>query len=71
MDGDGLATSTQLLTGKKYWVAFYQDPKLPKGDVKGDVSGIECWPPYDKVQKHDFRHYLVAEAIVLSPRDML
>jgi hypothetical protein len=71
MDGDGLATTTQLLTGSKYWVVFYQDPSLKPGSIQGDMGGISCWPQQKKREQHQFEGYFVAEGIVLTPGDIL
>jgi hypothetical protein len=70
-DGDGFATTTQLLTGSKYWVVFYQDPSLKSGTVQGDMGGIQCWPPEHMRKDHNFDGYFMAEAVVLTPGDML
>jgi hypothetical protein len=70
-DGDGLATSTQLLTGKKYWVVFYRDPSLPNGDPRGDLGGIAYSQSRSKFDDHDLDGSFVAEAVVLNPGDVL
>jgi hypothetical protein len=71
MDGDGFATSTQLLTGKKYWVVFYRDPSLPASDPRGDLGGISYSQSPTKFEDHDLDGNLVAEAVVLNPGDVL
>jgi hypothetical protein len=71
MDGDGFATSTQLLTGKKYWVVYYRDQRLPDGDPRGDLGGIAYSQSPSKFQDHDLDGSFVAEAVVLNPRDVL
>jgi hypothetical protein len=71
VDGDGFATSTQLLTGKKYWVVYYRDRSLPDGDAKGDMGGIAYSQSARKFEDHDLDGSFVAEAVVLNPGDVL
>jgi hypothetical protein len=68
MDDEGFATTTQLLTGKKYWVAFYKDPAF---DGRGDVGGISFVPPHPVVENHDLLGWLTAEAIELCRGNIL
>jgi hypothetical protein len=71
MDDEGFATTTQLLTGKKYWVAFYRDPSLQARDSRGDMGGISFVPPHPVVENHDLLGWLAAEAVELCPRNIL
>jgi hypothetical protein len=40
IDTEGMGTSSQLLTGAKYWAVFYRDPGLPCGFEAGDMASI-------------------------------
>jgi hypothetical protein len=70
-DGDGFATSIQLLTGKKYWVTAYRDPKLPEGDPQGDMGGIAYSPSQARFDVHDLDGSFTAEGVMLVPGDVL
>ena len=71
MDDEGFATTTQLLTGKKYWVAFYRDPSLQTRDSRGDVGGISFVPPHPVVENHDLLGWFAGEAIELCRGNIL
>lgn len=66
VDAEGLATSSQLLTGAKHWVVFYRDPGLPVGFEAGDMASIhfkdQCY--WDQ---HELTNSFCAEAITLRP----
>lgn len=70
-DDAGFATSTQVLTGKKYWVAFYRDTSLPDDDPRGDLGSTKWAPPYDDYYEHKFQGYFNAEAIEMGPGTVL
>ena len=70
-DTEGLGTTTQLLTGAKYWVMFTRDHSLPSGETKGDLGAISFAPPLAEYQDHKFSGWLNAEGIVLRPGDVL
>jgi hypothetical protein len=69
MDDEGFNTSTQPLTGAKYWVLFYRDPTAPLG--YGDMGSIQFPPSYDDFSDHKLAGYMVAEAVELCPGDLL
>ena len=71
LDDAGLCTSTQVLTGKKYWVSFYKDPSVPKQDPAGDLGSIDWAPNFDDLYAHKFKGYLTAEAIEMVPGTLL
>jgi hypothetical protein len=70
-DTEGLGTTTQLLTGAKYWVMFTRDRSLPSGETKGDLGAILFAPPLVDFQDHKLQGRMTAEAIVLRPGDVL
>jgi hypothetical protein len=70
-DTDGLATSTQLLAGCKYWVAFTRDPFLARSSVRGDMGSIGFSPPYREFQDHKLDRWMCAEGVLLHSTDML
>ena len=67
VDDDGLATSTQILTGKKYWIVLYRDPALPTEDHRGDMGKTDFLPSIDSCQTQDFTGWMTTEAIELVP----
>jgi hypothetical protein len=71
LDDAGLCTSTQILTGKKYWVMFLRDPALPDGDPRGDLGSTKWSPTFLDMYAHKFKGYLVAEAIEMVPGTLL
>ncbi len=71
LDDAGLCTSTQVLTGMKYWVAFYRDPSLEKKNPAGDLGTIDWSPPFDDLYKHKVKGFLTAEAIAMGPGTIL
>jgi hypothetical protein len=70
-DTEGLGTTTQLLTGAKYWAMFTRDRSLPSGDTKGDLGAISYAPPLVDYQDHKLKGRMTAEAILMRPRDAL
>jgi hypothetical protein len=66
IDTEGMGTSSQLLTGAKYWVVFYRDPGLPHGYEAGDMASIhfkdQCY--WDE---HELTNSFCAEAVTLRP----
>lgn len=71
LDDAGLCTSTQVLTGKKYWVAFYRDPALEKKNPAGDLGTIEWSPSFEDLYNHNVKGFLTAEAIEMGPGTIL
>ena len=71
IDDEGFATSTQPLTGGKYWVIYYPDPNVDGSLGHGNMSSIRCVPDYEELLKHDLGGYFKAEAVVLRPGDLL
>jgi hypothetical protein len=71
MDDEGFGTSTQPLTGGKYWVVFYQDPKMPMRETMGNLGSIRFPPDYDRYLAHDIGGFFTAEAVELRPGDLL
>jgi hypothetical protein len=71
LDDAGLCTSTQVLTGKKYWVAFSKDSSLGKKDPTGDLGSIDWSPDFEDLYKHNLKGFLTAEAIEMGPRTLL
>jgi hypothetical protein len=71
LDDDGFSTSTQVLTGKKYWVIFYRDPSLPDNDRRGDLGAISWLPNHEEYMSHKFGGWLTAEAIEMVPGTLL
>jgi hypothetical protein len=67
VDHDGFSTSTQPLTGSKYWVIFYRDPAAPADLGHGNMASIDFCPNYDHWLDHAFQGYMTAEAVVLRP----
>jgi hypothetical protein len=65
-DDAGFFTTTQVLEGKKYWVAFRRDPSLPDGDLRGDLASTKWAPPFNDFYNHKFKGYFVAEAIEMT-----
>jgi hypothetical protein len=70
-DTEGLATSTQLLTGAKYWVAFTRDRSLLPHETNGDTCAISFLPPLAQYQDHQLQGWMAAEAVLLCPGDAL
>lgn len=70
-DTEGFGTTTQLITGAKYWVTFTRDRSRQPGDTKGDLGSISFAPPLDKFQDHALEGWMSAEAILLRPTDVL
>ena len=70
-DTQGFATSTQLLTGLKYWVIFTPDPTLRRRSVRGDLRSTAWAPPLRDFQDHILEGWMRAEAILLGPGDLL
>jgi hypothetical protein len=70
-DDAGFCTSTQVLAGKKYLVAFDCDPSLPPGDVRGDLGSTGWSPPFENFYAHKFKGHFCAEAIELVARTLL
>ena len=71
VDDDGFCTSTQVLTGKKYWVVLYRDPSLPQGDLRGDMGGIGWAPKLEGLMAHELKGWFSAEAIEMGPGTLL
>lgn len=71
LDDAGLCTSTQILTGKKYWVIFYRDPSLKKHDPAGDLGSIDWSTSFSDLYEHKVKGYLTAEAIEMVPGTLL
>ena len=71
MDNEGFATSTQIITGKKYWVIFMRDSTLLPADPKGDVGSISFTPSYQQFKDHNLAGWFSAEAVELCPGDVL
>jgi hypothetical protein len=67
LDDAGLCTSTQVLTGKKYWVSFYKDPSNTKKDTAGDLRTINWSPPFSELHAHNVKGFLTAEAVEMGP----
>ena len=67
LDDAGFVTTTQILTGKKYWVVFDHDLELADGDPRGDFGSIGWSPDFDNLYGHNFDGYLRAEAIEMTP----
>jgi hypothetical protein len=70
-DTEGFATSTQILTGSKYWAIFTRDPTVGPKSTRGDMGSISGLPRLRDFQDHKFRGWFGAEAILLGPRDLL
>jgi hypothetical protein len=70
-DTEGFATSTQPLTGSKYWVTFTRDPSVAPHSTRGDMGSASFAPPFAQFQDHNFNRWMVAEAILLGPTDLL
>jgi hypothetical protein len=71
MDDDGFSTSTQPLTGSKYWVIFYQDPNARAELGHGNMASIKFPPAYANYVKHSLDGYMTAEAVKIGPGDLL
>jgi hypothetical protein len=71
MDNKGLGTSTQPITGAKYWVVFYRDPSVDENDTAGDFGSISFSPPISMLQNHELAGWMVAEGVLLRPGDLL
>jgi hypothetical protein len=71
VDAEGFGTSTQPLTGGKYWVMFYPDPNADKSQGHGNMGSIHCVPPYEDLLQHNLAGYFKAEGVVLRPGDLL
>lgn len=71
VDDAGFGTSTQILTGKKYWVTFDRDPTLADDDPRGDMGSIAWAPPFADWYKHKLKGYFTAEAIEMVPGTLL
>jgi len=70
-DTEGLGTTTQLLTGAKYWVMFNRDHSRPHRDTKGDLGAISFAPALAQYQDHELNGWMNAESILLRPGDVL
>jgi hypothetical protein len=70
-DTEGFATSTQLLTGLKYWVTFSRDPKVAARSHRGNLGSIAFAPPHRDFQDHMLDGWMSAEGILLGPGDLL
>ena len=66
VDDDGLCTATQLVTGAKYWVAFYADPKGDQSLGAGRMGSIE-FRNYCDWDNHQLTNSFCAEGIVMRP----
>ena len=71
IDDEGFGTSTQPLTGAKYWVIFYPDPNADPSLGHGNMASIRCVPDYETLLKHTLGGYFKAEGILLRPGDLL
>jgi hypothetical protein len=71
LDDAGLCTSTQVLTGKKYWAVFDRDPTLPDDDPRGDMGSIAWAPTFEDWYYHRLKGIFRAEAIEMGPRTLL
>jgi hypothetical protein len=71
LDDEGFATSTQPLTGGKYWVVFYGDPDADHSMGHGNMASISCVPSYEDMLQHKLAGCFTAEAIELRPGDLL
>lgn len=71
LDDAGFVTTTQILTGKKYWVVFDRDHELPDGDPRGDFGSTSWSPALNDAFYHKFDGYLRAEAIEMVPGTLL
>lgn len=70
-DTEGFGTSTQILTGRKYWVIFTRDPSVGPQSTRGDLGSISALPLLRDFQDHKFQGFLCAEGIELGPNDLL
>lgn len=70
-DTEGFGTTTQPLTGKKYWVMFIRNRFLPHRDTRGDLGATSWAPPLVDYQDHKLDGYMTAEAVVIRPTDVL
>jgi hypothetical protein len=71
LDDAGLCTSTQVLTGKKYWVVFSKDPSHAKDNPAGDLGSIDWSPPFADLYAHKLKGFLTAEAVEMGPGTIL
>jgi hypothetical protein len=71
LDDEGFNTSTQVLTGRKYWVVFSRDPTLPRHDIRGDMGGIGWSPDLEQFMAHDLKGWFKAEAVEMGPGCLL
>lgn len=71
MDDAGLCTSTHVLTGKKYLVAFSRDRSRTKKESAGDLGSIDWSPAFEQLYKHNVKGFLTAEAIEMGPGTLL
>jgi hypothetical protein len=71
LDDAGFVTTTQILTGKKYWVIFDRDLDLADGDTRGDFGSTSWSPNFNDAYGHKFDGYLRAEAIEMVPGTLL
>jgi hypothetical protein len=71
LDDAGFCTSTQVLTGRKYYVIFDRDPGLPRHDVRGDMSSTGWAPPFADFFDHKLPGFFKAEAVELGPRTVM
>jgi hypothetical protein len=70
-DTEGFGTSTQILTGSKYWTIFTPDPTVGPHSTRGDLGSISGFPRLRDFQDHKFRGWMRAEAVLLGPNDLL
>jgi hypothetical protein len=70
-DDEGFGTSTQPITGAKYWVIFDRDRSLKAGKTRGDLGSISFAPPLSMFQDHAVKGWMTAEAVLLRPGDLL
>jgi len=71
LDDAGFCTSTQVLTGKKYWAVFHRDPALPDDDLRGNMGSIGWSPPFADWYDHKLKGTFTAEAIEMVAGTLL
>jgi len=70
VDDDGLGTSTQLLTGCKYWVSYQRDPRVDVNHGAGNMRSV-AFRDHGEWEDQNMANAFYAEAITLRPRMIL
>ena len=71
LDDNGFQTSTQPLTGAKYWVTFSPDDTANMELGHGNMSSIHFCPELEDFLDHKLKGYFKAEADLIWPGDIL